>query len=295
MTTVGFIGLGAMGAPMARRALKAGYRLKVWNRTPARSAPLVEAGAEEAASPTELAASCDIVLSCLLNTEVIRKMYSGEEGLLAAAAEGTILIEHGTFDPEAAEELAAEAETHGVHFVDAPISGGAVAAESGSLVVMAGGPSEAESALREVAATYASTVEWLGSAGSGLRLKLINQMLVSTHVAVAAEAAQLIQALGIDHAAATRALSNGWAQSTMLERCLPIAFTEDLSQDSNAPIGGLKEAQRLLIRSSDATGVKLDVFRQAAAQFTEARDRGWSPRDLAALATLSDQWARGTQ
>ncbi|MBL3700708.1 NAD(P)-dependent oxidoreductase [Leucobacter luti] len=284
---VGFIGLGAMGAPMAHRLLDAGHELHVWNRSPERAAPFAARGARVADGPAELAESCDIVLGCVLGSAAVREVYLCEGGLVSAARPGLVLVEHGTFDPGLASELGAAAAARGVFFADAPVSGGAVAAAAGTLAVMAGGHPEARQPLLEVAAAYAGVIEWLGPVGSGLALKLVNQMLVSTHVAIAAEAANLIDALGIDPAAATRALSGGWAQSAMLERCLPLALAADFEAPSDATIGGLAEAQRLLAELSATTATPLPVFASAAERFAAARALGWGGRDLAALAALT--------
>ncbi|WP_029988280.1 NAD(P)-dependent oxidoreductase [Leucobacter sp. PH1c] len=286
---IGFIGLGAMGAPMAHRLVDAGYDVTVWNRSPERTRPLTDRGAKLASSPAELAAKNDLVLSCLLDTAVIREVHTGPDGTFSGSRPGQVIVEHGTFSPEAARELSAAAEARGLSFVDAPVSGGAVAAAAGALVVMAGGPSAAEASLRAVASAYAAVVEWLGPAGSGLALKLINQMLVSTHVAAASEAARLIQELGIEGGAATRALTGGWAGSAMLARCLPLALDASgaaLQEPSDATIGGLAEAQQLVHGIGTMRNVGLPVFAAAAARFTEARARGWGSRDLAALVEL---------
>lgn len=283
---IGYLGLGAMGGPMAHRLLDTGHALQVWNRTVARAEPFVARGAFRAETAAALAGSSDVVLSCLLSTEVTRQVYLGPDGIVAAARPGTLIVEHGTFDPALAHEIADAAADRGVLFVDAPVSGGAVAAEAGALAIMAGGPAEAEARFREVVAPYARVIEWLGPVGSGLALKLVNQMLVSTHVAVATEAANVVQSLGIDPAAASRVLAGGWAHSTMLERTLPIAFAGDFASPSDATIGGLAEAQRLLREIAAAAGVAVPVFERAADRFAQARELGWSDRDLAALAAL---------
>ncbi|GAA1629389.1 NAD(P)-dependent oxidoreductase [Leucobacter chromiireducens] len=284
--SIGYLGLGAMGGPMAHRLIDAGHALQVWNRTASRTEPFVARGATRAASAAELAASSDVVLSCLLSTDVTRQVYLGPNGIVAAARPGTLIVEHGTFDPALAHEIADAAADRGILFVDAPVSGGAVAAEAGALAVMAGGPAAAEARFREAVAPYARVVEWLGPVGSGLALKLVNQMLVSTHVAVATEAANVVQSLGIDPAAATRVLAGGWAQSAMLERALPLAFAGDFTAPSDATIGGLAEAQRLLREVAAAAGVAVPVFDRAADRFAQARELGWGDRDLAALAGL---------
>ncbi len=280
---VGFMGLGAMGEPMAQRVLDAGYQLRVWNRTRARSERLAAQGARVSDSPAELADELDVLLSCLLSTEVMREVYLGPGGVLSRDRPGLTIVEHGTCDPALAREIAAVATERGAAFVDAPVSGGAVAAAAGTLAVMAGGDPSAEARLRELVSSYASVFEWLGPAGSGLTLKLINQMLVSTHVAIATEAAAVIDRVGIDPVAAARVLSGGWAQSTMLARCLPLALSGETGPPSDAPIGGLAEAQRLLAELATDTQLELPVFAQVSAEFAAARARGLGTHDLAGL------------
>lgn len=291
---VGFVGLGAMGGPMAKRVLEAGFELSVWNRNVERTRDIVERGATLAKDPAALAESSDVVMSCLLGSDAIEEVYRGKRGLLAGAHEGLILVEHGTFNPEFAKSLGNEAAMLGASFVDAPVSGGSSAANAGTLVTMVGGDAAAEASVREVAGAYASSIEWLGPVGSGLMLKLVNQMLVTAHVAAACEAAALVQLLPIDPAAATRALNHGWASSAMLSRCLPIAFTQDLTAGSDANLGGLREAQHLVLQMAEQTGVAVPVFDRAVTRFDQARENGWGGRDLAALTGLNAPVSEGS-
>lgn len=284
---VGFVGLGAMGGPMAERVLEAGFDLAVWNRNIERTRQLSARGAAVANNPAELAEASDVVMSCLLDAEAIDVVYRGEKGLFAGSHNGLILVEHGTFNPEFARELGEEAAAQGVYFVDAPVSGGRLAAAAGTLVTMLGGDTAVETTVREVVSAYSDSIEWLGPVGSGLTLKLVNQMLVTAHVAAAGEAAALIQQLPLEPVAATRVLGHGWARSAMLSRCLPMAFAEDLTVDSDANLGGLEEAQELVLRMAEGLGVAVPVFDRAVARFDEGRKKGWGNRDLAALTALS--------
>ncbi|MFF3332778.1 NAD(P)-dependent oxidoreductase [Streptomyces sp. NPDC002888] len=280
---VGFAGLGVMGGPMAERLLRAGHRLRVWTRDRNKTERFADLGAVVAADPHELAAACDVVLSCLLDSEVVRSVYLGRRGLLAGTRPGTVLVEHGTFAPEVALALCEQAEQRGAAFVDAPVTGGRAAATAGSLVIMAGGREDAVERVAAVLSSYAAKLVRAGAPGNGLRLKLINQMLVTVHAAAAGEAAALVRSAGLDRDAAISVLCSGWGASTMLERSLPLALDEATDHDSNAPLGGLLEAQQLIAHMRP---VPLPVFDAAAGRFARATELGWQRRDLAALADL---------
>ena len=286
---IGFIGLGAMGAPMARRLIASGYEVTVWNRSPQPAAELAAAGANVAATPAALASECEIICSCLYDFAAIEEVYFGDRGVFDGIKPDSVLIEHATFDPEAAKQLAARAAEHGVTLLDAPVSGGAEAATLGTLVVMIGGSRAVESRVLPVLQSVATAIEWVGPSGAGLTLKLLNQMMVTIHSAAAGELAALLGTLGYDPLAAARALGHGWAGSAMLARNLPISFEADLSKPSQAPIGGLGEAQRLLNGMLFEASIDAPVFRAAVAQFEAATASGMGRSDLAALTLLNRQ------
>ncbi|QKZ17294.1 NAD(P)-dependent oxidoreductase [Streptomyces chartreusis] len=280
---VGFAGLGVMGGPMAEGLLRAGYSVRVWTRDRTKTERFADRGVIVAGDPHELAEASDIVLSCLLNSDVIRSVYLGDRGLLSGARPGAVFVEHGTFAPQLAVDLFGHAAERDVEFLDAPVTGGQAAAASGQLVIMAGGRKEAVDRVADVLSSFARKVVWAGQPGNGLRLKLINQMLVTVHAVAAGEAAKLIRSAGLDRDAAISVLTSGWGASTMLERSLPLALDGVADQDSSAPLGGLLEAQQLIAAMSD---VPLPVFESAAARFGLAVDLGWQRRDLAAMADL---------
>jgi 3-hydroxyisobutyrate dehydrogenase len=149
---VGFIGLGHMGLPMARRLAASGFPLAVWNRTPGRVASLTAAGAMLAESPPALAAKCDLVTTMLSDAPAARAVLCGPHGVLSAACRDAIAVDMSTIGPDAAREIAAEAVAHGAAFLDAPVSGSISLAGQGALTVMAGGPQNALEQARPVLA-----------------------------------------------------------------------------------------------------------------------------------------------
>jgi 3-hydroxyisobutyrate dehydrogenase-like beta-hydroxyacid dehydrogenase len=282
---VGFVGLGTMGRPMAGRLLAAGTPLVVQTRTEAHAHEPARAGAEVVATPAAVAARCDVVCSCLLDSDAVRHVYLGPAGLLGAARPGHLFVEHGTFDPAVARELAEAARGVGAAFLDAPVTGGPEGAAAGRLVAMVGGDADALARARPLLDAYSREVVHVGGSGAGLQLKLVNQHLVTCHVAAAAEAAALVVSAGIPPEAAERVLTSGWAASVMLARCLPRALGRAPETDG-AAIGGLLEVQDLVAGLASAAGLQLEVLDAGRRLLGAGVARGLAERDLAALADI---------
>ncbi|MFE1962741.1 NAD(P)-dependent oxidoreductase [Streptomyces sp. NPDC059479] len=285
---VGFVGAGVMGLPMARRLLAAGHRLLVHARTPAKVAALTEAGAELVETPAQLAADSDVIIGCLLDEKAVQEVYLGQDGIIAAVHAGHLLVEHGTFAPRVARGLAEQAADRGAGFVDAPVTGGPQRAHSGKLTCMAGGRTEHFEAARPLLAAYCREIIHVGPVGAGLELKLVNQLLVSVHVAAAAEAAALMDRLELPVELAKRVLMSGWAASAMLDYCLPAALTPSAAP-TGATIGGLSAVQDAVDEVSSALDLPLRVFPAARQIFTRLTDAGAGGRDIAQLARAYDR------
>src|SRR5882757_2919062 len=205
---------------MARRVLAAGHPLVVYNRTPAKAAELARAGARTAATPAQVVEEADLVCACLLDGAAIEEVYHGPAGMVAAARPGQVFVEHATFAPGLARDLARALAERGAAFLDAPVTGGPEGADAGTLTVMVGGPAEALERAGDVLKSYAGRVLHIGAAGAGLELKLVNQLLVSAHAAAAAEAAAILRSRRIPLDLAYETLTSGWADSRMLDRSL---------------------------------------------------------------------------
>ncbi|WP_417219549.1 NAD(P)-dependent oxidoreductase [Arthrobacter sp.] len=281
---VGFLGPGAMGSGMVFRLLEAGYQVRVWARNPQKLKPFTDAGATIGTTLEDVVGSSDIVLGCLLDTAVIRETYLGPGGIVESARPGQLFAEHATFDPDLAREILHALGERGANFADAPVSGGPRGAREGTLVSMIGADAPAMEALTPILDSYCSRLVHIGGIGSGLKVKLINQLLVSTHALAAAEAAALVHASGIDPEVAHNALMGGWAASTMLDMQLPAACAREFD-GGGASIGGLIEVQRLvaaLMAEADVDSALLDPTRRA---FDTAVDAGHGGHSLAALVT----------
>ncbi|WP_348536888.1 NAD(P)-dependent oxidoreductase [Nocardia carnea] len=197
-TRVGFIGLGDMGAPMAKKLLDWSGGLTVCDTRPEAVHPFTDAGAEAAGSPAELAAKCGVVCIAVVNDQQVRTVLTGENGVLSTATPGTVVAVHSTIGDESAVEFARLCAEHGVDLVDAPISGGAAGANSGRLAVMVGGSENAVAAVREPFGRFADLVVHAGEVGAGTRMKLARNLLHFISFTAATEAQRLAEAAGLD-------------------------------------------------------------------------------------------------
>ena len=282
------VGAGVMGLPMAQHAIRRGHPLAVYARDPGKVASLFDGGARLVASPSAVAAGSDIVIGCLRDDQAVEQVYLGENGLLTAARRGQVLVEHGTISPALARSLAERAAERGAAFLDVPVTGGPQRARDGQLTGIAGGAADALASVTPLLGAYCSELVHVGPVGSGLELKLVNQLLVSVHAAAAAEAAAMIARLGLDPEASKRVLVSGWASSVMLDHCLPAALTVDRSA-AGASIGGLLEVQQLVADLAASLKLPLRVFDATHQLFAEQVESGAARFHLSQLARAYDE------
>ncbi|MDH6283069.1 3-hydroxyisobutyrate dehydrogenase-like beta-hydroxyacid dehydrogenase [Prescottella agglutinans] len=196
--TIGYIGLGNMGAPMATRLLERPGTLVVCDARPEATQPFAEAGADAVATPAEVAARATVISVTVLDDTQVRDVVAGPDGILSTARPGTVIAVHSTISDVTATELAETCRAKGVDLVDAPVSGGAPGAQQGRLAVMVGGSDEAFEAVREPFGYFAELVIHAGSVGAGTRMKLARNLLHFVSFTAACEAARLAEAAGID-------------------------------------------------------------------------------------------------
>ena len=222
LPSIAFAGIGLMGLRMCRRLLAAGYPLTVWNRSPEKCMPLVEAGARHAGTPAELCAHADIVLLCLADTSVVHEVVFGAGGIVEGAREGQLLVDHSSLEPAATRSMAADLEARsGMRWVDAPVSGGTAGAEAGSLAIMAGGRSEDVEQVRPVLEHLGQRLTHMGGVGAGQVTKACNQMIVACNALVIAEVMALAERSGVDTDLLAPALAGGFADSKPLQILAP--------------------------------------------------------------------------
>ncbi len=253
--TIGFIGLGIMGRGMSHNLLKAGFDVRVWNRTRARMDGLIDAGATAGESPADVAAQCDIIITCVSDTADVEAVVMGENGVIHGAKEGALLIDHSTISPQATKEMATALAANGVHMLDAPISGGSEGAANGTLSIMVGGDETQFNRAMPAFEAMGKTITHVGDSGAGQMVKLVNQILVVTTMLGVSEALMFAQAGGLDLEKTLTAVSGGAAGSWMLsnrgpqvvERDWRPGFTIDLQQKD----------VRLVLEAADQLGVPM--------------------------------------
>lgn len=218
--TVAFLGLGVMGGPMAGHLAKAGHAVTVYNRTPAKSqAWVAEFGApgRHAPTPREAAAGADIVFCCVGNDDDLRSVVLGDDGAFAGMKKGATFVDHTTASADVARELAKAAQALGLHFIDAPVSGGQAGAQNGALTVMCGGDAAVFERIKPVAMAFSRAVTLLGESGAGQLAKMVNQIAIAGLVQGLSEAIAFGQRAGLDMEAVLGVISKGAAQSWQME------------------------------------------------------------------------------
>jgi 3-hydroxyisobutyrate dehydrogenase len=244
-----FAGIGLMGLPMTRRLLAAGYPLTVWNRNPDKCQPLQALGAQRAQLPAELCAEAQVVMLCLADTAAVREVVFGAGGIVEGARPGQVLVDFSSLDPAATRSMAAEllART-GMHWVDAPVSGGTPGAETGTLAIMAGGREADVEQVRPILAHLGQRLTRMGEVGAGQVTKVCNQMIVACNALVIAEVVALAERAGVDARLIAPALAGGFADSKPLQILAP-----QMAESTFEPI---KWHVRTLLKDLD-TAVKL--------------------------------------
>ena len=215
---VAFIGLGVMGHPMAGHLAHAGHTVTVYNRTAAKAVAWAgEHGGASAPTPRQAAAGAEIVFACVGNDADLRSVTLGPDGAFAGMAPGAVLVDHTTASAEVARELHAAARALGLHFIDAPVSGGQAGAVNGALTVMCGGDAAPFETMRPVAMCFAKAVTLLGASGSGQLAKMVNQICIAGLVQGLAEALAFGQRAGLDMPQVLDVIGKGAAQSWQMD------------------------------------------------------------------------------
>ena len=218
MAKTAFIGLGVMGFPMAGHLKAKGHEVAVYNRTGARAeAWIAKHGGKQGATPAEAARGADFVFVCVGNDHDVRSVLYGPTGALAGSGRGVVLVDHTTASAELAREIAEKAQGQGVHFLDAPVSGGQAGAEKGMLTVMVGGEGEAFDRTKPVIDSYARACVLMGAHGSGQLAKMVNQICIAGLLQGLSEGMNFAARAGLDGAKLIETISKGAAQSWQME------------------------------------------------------------------------------
>ena len=288
--TIGFIGLGIMGKPMARNLMKAGYSLVVHNRSRAAVDELSREGAQPAASSREVAAASEIVITMLPDSPDVELVYAGENGIFAGAKAGMLLIDMSSISPVVARKLAGEAEKRGLDMIDAPVSGGEAGAINATLSIMIGGKAPAVERAMPIFQALGKNIVHVGDAGAGQVTKAANQMVVGTTIAIVSEALVLAAKAGVDPAKVRQALLGGFAQSKILE-----AHGQKMLERNFKPgfrIRLHEKDMKIALATGSEYGVPLMVTSQVAQMMTAMKSMGNGDLDHSGLVKFVEELAK---
>ena len=283
MQRVALLGLGAMGAGMAANWLAKGFGLTVWNRTRARTQALADKGARVATTPREAAEGADCVFAMVADDAASRAVWLGDDGALAGAKTGAVVVESSTLTPDWVRELAGRARAKGCGFLDAPVGGSRLAAASGELRFFVGGDAATLDKARPALIAIGSKIDLLGPAGAGATWKLINNQLIAAQVAALGEALDVARKAGFRPVQISSLILNGAASSPIVKMKLPSMLSGDYDEPDFALSLMLKDA-RYAAALAQSLGAPADLVSSAVKAFARAEAKGLGAKDIAAVA-----------
>ena len=255
---VAFLGLGVMGHPMAGHLARGGHRVTVYNRSPAKARDWqAQYGGESAATPAAAAAGAEFVFACVGNDDDLRSVVLGGDGAFAGMAPGAVFVDHTTASAGVARELHAEAVDHGLHFIDAPVSGGQAGAVNGALTVMCGGDPAAFDAMKPLAMAFSRAVTLVGPSGAGQLAKMVNQTCIAGLVQGLAEAIAFGEKAGLDMKQVLEVIGKGAAQSWQLDNRGPTMVDDRF--DFGFAVDWMRKDLGLVLDEARRNGARLPV------------------------------------
>lgn len=282
MSTIAFIGTGVMGGPIAGHLAKAGHSLTVYNRTRAKAESWVAAnGGSVAASPQEAATGADVVISCAGNDDDLPSIALGREGAFRAMAKGALFIDHATVSARIARQLSVEADSLGLLFVDAPVTGGEAGAINGTLSIMCGGRPKAVEAARPVMEAYSQRITHIGGPGSGQTAKMVNQVAIAGIIQSLAEGMRFAQAAGLDLDKVFEAISGGAASSWQMTNRWGTMAKDEF--DFGFAVDWMRKDLSLAIDEARANGATLPLAAMIEQYYADVQKMGGSRQDTSAL------------
>jgi 3-hydroxyisobutyrate dehydrogenase len=280
-----FLGLGVMGFPMAGHLKKGGHEVTVYNRTAAKAQKWVDThGGRAAATPAEAAKGADIVFSCVGNDDDLRSIVQGEQGAFAGMSKGAIFVDHTTASANVARELGEVAKGKGLHFLDAPVSGGQAGAENGKLTVMVGGGQADFDRAKPVIDCYARACVLLGPVGSGQLAKMVNQICIAGLVKGLAEGMNFAVKAGLDPAKLVETISKGAAQSWQMENRAMTMVADKF--DFGFAVDWMRKDLGICLEEAKRNGARLPVTALVDQFYAQVQQRGGKRWDTSSLIHL---------
>jgi 3-hydroxyisobutyrate dehydrogenase-like beta-hydroxyacid dehydrogenase len=281
MSTIGFVGLGAMGSRIASRLLDAGNDVYGTNRTKSRAQPLIERGLLWRDTPREVAAVVDVIFSMVTDDAALDAVTSGPDGILAGLRPGQVYLDMSTASPRASRTVAEQVKSSGAEMLDAPVSGSIPQAESGTLAIIVGGDEQSFAKVEPLLREVGQAVTHVGDNGQGLVLKLAINISLAVQTLAFSEGLLLAERDGIDPRIAADVMSATPIGSPMLKARIPLLL--DLPEQAWFDIAMMQKDIRLALEAAQAIDVPLPSATAADQLLTRASELGYEHRDIAAL------------
>ncbi len=283
---VAFLGLGVMGYPMAGHLALAGHHVTVYNRTPAKAQAWCDefartAAPQQAATPRLAVQDADVVFACVGNDDDLRSITLGPEGAFAGMKPGAIFVDHTTASAQVARELYAAALAQGLHFIDAPVSGGQAGAQNGALTVMCGGDAASFGVARPVTMAFSRAVTHVGASGAGQLAKMVNQICVAGVIQGLAEGIAFGQQAGLDMNQVLDVISKGAAQSWQMENRGKTMVADQF--DFGFAVDWMRKDLGLLLDEARRNGARLPVTALLDQFYTDVQQMGGQRWDTSSL------------
>ena len=281
MKTKGFIGLGVMGFPMAGHISKA-YPTQVYNRSLSKAKDWVDLySGTIALSPEEMGNACEEIFMCIGNDDDVREVVSGEKGLLKSLKSGSIIVDHTTTSAKLSREMSDFCSEKGVHYIDAPVSGGQAGADNGSLTIMAGGKEEPFNIACETMSCYSKFYKLMGPSGSGQLTKMVNQICIAGLVQGLAEGINFSQKAGLDVSSVIEVISKGAAQSWQMENRWE-TMTQD-QYDHGFAVDHMRKDLKITIEEAHNQGAIVEITELIDGYYRDIQDMGGNRWDTSSL------------
>ena len=283
---IGCIGLGFMGRPIARHLIHAGYDVYLYARRPdvfdGECKDLIDAGGHIASSPAELAAHVDMVLTNVMAGPDVRQVVlEQDDAIINGARAGLMIIDHSTIDPATAIDLNKQLKRSAIDFIDAPLSGGSIGAEAGTLAIMMGGDADAVEKCTPVLSHYSRTCLHMGGAGTGQITKLCNQIAQVITIQGVAEAMQFAAAYGADQKAVMDVMASGFASSRMLELMAPKMIDDDFTPLMKSQL--LHKDAGIAQGAAQDKNLDMPALDLVAEKLNFLQEQGWQEKDVSIL------------
>ena len=282
MKNKGFIGLGVMGFRMANHLHNGGHKVRVCNRSEEKSRKWANlTGGTYFLTPKEVAEGCDVVFLCVGNDEDVRSVVTGEDGLLKSLKPDSIIVDHTTTSATLAQEMSSKCLNQGISFIDAPLSGGQIGAESGKLTVMAGGDINAFNKIEELLSLYSKFVRHMGNSGDGQLTKMVNQICIASLIQGLAEGINFSEKAGLDTKRVVEVISKGAAQSWQMDNRWETMLSGEY--EHGFAVDWMRKDLGIAIKEAENNRANIDTTKTIDQYYQEVQAMGGSRWDTSSL------------